>query len=296
MSNRCFVTNFDENYFEYACVLLRSLGNHYKKPIKVICMVPYDLRLREQEAIEAVDREHLDIEFRTADKFDSYVQDDRWSINFHNTHHTRTALIKLFISSICHDYDEAVYVDSDAFITADPTDFIEHKLYGQKIVAYAEDTMTAAIDIGHPERAYFNSGVFIADLNAWREGKLEEAFTEWAAENHANATHMPFAIEQTAFNAILYENWFPMSGNFNCFDSFSSMNQIYKNPVIVHFRGPAKPWTDNINYDRDRGPYDLEWRRVYDEVWGIENLWRPNLDPPDPTMATAEYDDIEVKR
>lgn len=121
-----------------------------------------------------------------------------------------------------------------------------------------------------PERAYFNNGVFVTDLNYWRQNSIEDKIVEWLLKNETGPL-----VEQTAMNYVLYEEWFPMSPNFNCRDSKIFEHHLYYlDPTIVHFLGPTKPWTPDETLDSERGPWDKEWVQAYARVWGLDNFWR----------------------
>lgn len=275
---RCLATSFDKNYMKYACVMLQSFADSYKKQIDVVCMVPSEMANSkcEAEIASAIDAPHLSIKCRSSERYEELIQSRDWE-RVANPHASNAALLKVFVSSICREYDSVAYIDPDCLIRKDPTNFIEHELYGKKIVAYAEHGFGADRDLKMPERAYFNNGVFVTDLNYWRDAKVEDQIVTWMLENETGPL-----IEQTAMNFVLYEEWFPMSPNFNCRDSRLSEHSLYYlDPTIVHFLGPIKPWIADPNVDSKRGPWDIHWRRMYNKIWGMENFSRaPYKVPP----------------
>lgn len=278
MKTRCFVTIFDDRYYEYGAVLLQSLADNYKKPLDVICIVDNqvynaDDGLMRTKFLEALnDADHLNIIFKVPENSDAIMDATNRGEKF-PPYISEVALHKLNLASICHEYEEAVFVDSDCLFVRDATKLIEHPLY-RPIVALPETSLVAERDLGMPERAYFNNGVFITDLAFWRDNDIEAKFLNWLNNNDPG-----LAIEQTAMNAVLFEDWFPMTNNFNYWDGFTwALGRSYPNPVLVHFLGHVKPWTENHDYDPERGPHDVVWRRVYDRVWGIENFWTQDLD------------------
>ena len=278
MGTRCFVTIFDDQYYEYGAVLLQSLADNYKKELDVICIVNHQI-IKDREGkmpsnlVEALTgADHLNIMFRVPENSDAIMGSTNRGEKFPE-YISEVALHKLNLASICHDYEEAVFVDADCLFVRDATKLIEHPLY-RPIVALPETSLVAERDLGMPERAYFNNGVFVTDLDFWRSNEIEAKFLDWLRDNDSG-----LAIEQTTMNAVLFEHWFPMTNNFNYWDGFTwALHRSYPNPVLVHFLGHIKPWTDNHDYDPERGPHDVVWRRVYNRVWGIENFWRKDLD------------------
>lgn len=271
MTTRCFVTSFDRKYHQYGTVLLQSLADNYKEPLDVICIVADDLM--NDGTLELVksklkNADHLNIMFRESGHVDEKTAKP-WDII--TGYISPIILDKVWIAEICHDYDEAVYADGDCLFVKDATKFINHPLHaGAKIIAMPEQSNIAASDLGQPERAYFNNGVFITDLNYWRENDLGAKMTHWMLTEETGS-----CPEQTAMNLFLHDVWFPMSPNFNYWDSFSwpGLRYAYPEPILIHFLGPIKPW-NKVPDDTiiARGPHDKIWKQVYDRVWGIDNL------------------------
>lgn len=107
-------------------------------------------------------------------------------------------------------------------------------------------------ELGLPADAeYFNGGMLVIDVNAWREQKLANQFFE-CLDNHRE--HVLW-WDQYALNVVLAGAWrsldlrwnqgahlfvYPDAGD-SPFDSFTH-RQIVDDPWIVHFCSPDKPW------------------------------------------------------
>jgi lipopolysaccharide biosynthesis glycosyltransferase len=175
MPSRCLVTSFDRKYYKYAAVMLQSLAQNYKKPLDVVCIVTPDLL--EDDTLDRiktrlVGADHLNIIFRASNNQEA--KDAKpW---FEITNYISGIIIdKVSIGEICHDYDEAVYVDGDCLFVRDATKFVNHPLHaGAKIIAMPEQSMVAERDLGKPEMAYFNNGVFVTDT-----ATVEQMLRHW---------------------------------------------------------------------------------------------------------------------
>ena len=274
MTSRCFVTSFDQKYYKYATVMLQTLADNYKKPLDVVCIVTQDLIDNNTLSLikSKLNRaEHLNIIFRASKNNREVITAKPWEKI--SVYLSSMIIEKILISSICHDYDEAVYVDGDCIFTQNATKFIEHPFHANsKIIALPEQSMLAAIDLKSPERAYFNNGVFVTDLNYWRENKIEEKIVNWLINEETGS-----CPEQTAMNVFLHDVWFPLSPNFNYWDSFSTdgLKMSYPEPTIVHFVGPIKPWNwlDDDTIIK-RGPHDKLWKYIYNQLWNIETVYK----------------------
>lgn len=276
MPSRCFVTHFDQKYAEYATVMLQTLAHNYKQPLDVICLVSSDLLNNgtlELIKSKLIDADHLNIMFRSSGGT-KVGEAKPWD---EITGYLSSIIIdKVLISSLCPEYDEAVYVDGDCIFARNATKFIEHPLPGNsKIVAMPEQSIVPARDLNKPEMSYFNNGVFITDLNYWRENNLEELMLDWMLKNTTGP-----CPEQTAMNVYLHDVWFPLSPNFNYWDSFSwpGLLMSYPEPVVIHFVGPIKPW-NNLPDDTviKRGPHDRLWKYIYNQIWGLDNLYKKEV-------------------
>jgi len=55
------VTSFDEKYFDYACVPIKTLGMNYSRSekLKVCCLVPENLQERESEFIKIINQDQF---------------------------------------------------------------------------------------------------------------------------------------------------------------------------------------------------------------------------------------------
>lgn len=272
MTSRCFVTHFDKKYYRYATVLLQTLADNYKKPIDVICIVSREVKESDVPDLiksKLANASHLNIQFRSPEN-DYVAKAKPWE---EITGYLSGSIIeKVFIASICKEYDEAVYADGDCIFVSDATKFIEHPFpNNSKIVALPEQSMIAERDLKKPEIAYFNNGVFITDLNYWRKNDLEKKMLKWML-NEKTGT----CPEQTAMNVFLYDVWFPLSPNFNYWDSFSwpGLKISYPHPTLIHFVGPIKPWnSEPDNTVVKRGPHDRLWKYLYNQLWGEEGLY-----------------------
>ena len=72
------VTSFDENYFNYACVPIKTLGQNYsgKEKLHIRCLVPQSLLEQQEKFINIVDEDALDIKFDCSDRYLSLEKED----------------------------------------------------------------------------------------------------------------------------------------------------------------------------------------------------------------------------
>ena len=235
------VTSFDEKYFKYACVPIKTLGMNYSRSekLKVRCLVPENLQERESEFIKIINQENLDIKFVTSKK---YIEFTESGYAFEKEYITKNMHHRLFLGSTFSNYDKAIYIDPDTIILRDVAPLLDYEIYSP-ISAVVEYTGMSFRTFNEKDYPYFNNGVFIANLDYWRKENLEDQFVDWIKEN--GPTECP---EQDAMNFVFRNKWAPLPLTFNLLAfkliEDSKLAENYPQPLVVHFVGNYKPWND----------------------------------------------------
>jgi lipopolysaccharide biosynthesis glycosyltransferase len=92
-----------------------------------------------------------------------------------------------------------------------------------------------------PEAPYFNSGVLLVNLDAWRTRDLGREILDWIA---ANPDKIELA-DQDAINAVLWEAITPLPDRWNLQVGLNSgplPEHRLTSAALLHFNGPRKPW------------------------------------------------------
>ena len=240
----CFVTSFDEKYYNISMVAVKSLGENSQDKIDLVCLVPPSLMHRQDEYANAIGQKNLNISFRCDQRFVDTYDDDMQS-----GYITISCNHRIFIASICQEYSKAIYFDPDTIILRDLSPIINYK-FNTIISALQEFSDMNVNTFNNPDRPYFNNGVFIVNLDKWRDNDIESKLLGW--QHVHGITSCP---EQDAMNAILVNDWTPMPVSFNAFAYLYQVNQVFasqnSNPMIVHFVGPDKPWNSPEGKYRD---------------------------------------------
>ena len=134
----------------------------------------------------------------------------------------------------------------------------------------------------NPAAEYFNSGVMLLDLNAWRSERLDEAFLKCLAENRPYI----WCWDQYALNVVLAGRWKALPLRWNqgthVFEYPSiahtpldptAFREALDNPAVIHFTTEFKPWSF-----RSRHPHrEAFFAALRETAWSD---WRPQA-PPD---------------
>lgn len=224
-----------------------------------------------------------------------------------------TTLARLLIGSLLPEQVErALYLDADTVVLDDLQDLFDKPLGDCIAAAAPEPTIYPQVkaEIGLAEKEpYFNAGVLLLNLSAWRaEGMEEQGFAYYREKNGK----LPFN-DQDIINHVLRGRIAPLPQRFNFFSNYHyfhyrtllqyapwyaafetahSFHQAGAHPALVHFAGDERPWiAGNCNWFRQAyrlylnttpwaGEPDEEGKRLYMLLYHLMNLatwWCPAL-------------------
>ena len=175
-------------------------------------------------------------------------------------HQSVATYARLLMPSLVRDLKQCLYVDCDVLFTDDCS-----QLWKQGIEAIRATPAAAIQDYGYARQAnapglqrtletgeadatatYFNAGVLMMDLDAWREQELGERILKRATEEPGGFEN----VDQDAINLTLGRRIAPLDSRWNVqLDAVWSRPSIQSeraaavsDPGLLHFTGPRKPW------------------------------------------------------
>jgi len=148
------------------------------------------------------------------------------------------------------DASRALYFDTDILFQGDITELWTTDFEGHPVAAVQDqiiptidsdcgviDWESKGFESGEP---YFNSGVLVMDLDAWRKRSITESCIETALRFIDRFEGPPPLHDQYALNAVLYRDWKPLSLRWNTFAQ--KIKGELKDTIVVHFAGAHKPF------------------------------------------------------
>ena len=178
--------------------------------------------------------------------------------------------------------DRVVFLDADVLVLDDPAELWRADLGPCPLGAVLDQAIPrcgaprGVREWGRrgipPDAPYFNAGVMVVSLGAWRERMVAERALEYLAHRKPRGSF----LHQEALNAALWGDWAPLEARWNLIASLAG--RAYGNPLgdarpgIVHFAGRFKPWRGRI-----AGPFDDAYRAVLEEVEAIVGPARRGL-------------------
>ncbi|MGN9867046.1 glycosyltransferase family 8 protein [Bacillus swezeyi] len=190
------------------------------------------------------------------------VEKSQYDRAIESSHITKAAYYRISIPDLIQDQSvkRMIYIDCDALVLEDIS-----KLWNKDIApCYA----AAVEDAGQHERLkkmkisdeakYFNSGIMIIDMEAWRKNNISKKVIDFIQNN---GEEMFVFHDQDALNAILYHQWHELHPRWNAqthiilkektpaslLDKKRYM-ETRANPAIVHFCGGNKPWNSQTSH------------------------------------------------
>jgi lipopolysaccharide biosynthesis glycosyltransferase len=141
---------------------------------------------------------------------------------------------------------------------------------------------------------YFNSGILVIDLARWRQENLTDQLLDCL---HQNREHVLW-WDQYALNVVLAGKWGELDPRWNqlamihTFPSWqtspldeATYRRIVREPWIVHFASPSKPW----HYGNSHPRRDLYFQYLDQTAWAT---WRPKRPP----FSLSEWQYARIRR
>lgn len=178
---------------------------------------------------------------------------------------------KLYLDQLLpNTIEKVIYLDSDVLVVGDLTNLWNYDLKGKCAAAVVDCLGEKYYNLLglNKNSKYYNSGVILEDLNAWREQKIGDKVRKYIAENGGYV----FFMEQTAFNGGLQDGIVMLHPKYNVytmlkyldyeeiiklrkvkrFYSKEEIKEALENPVILHltntFLLPNRAWYFNSKH------------------------------------------------
>jgi lipopolysaccharide biosynthesis glycosyltransferase len=147
---------------------------------------------------------------------------------------------RLFVADVAPEgVDVALFLDVDLVVTGSLKELALIDMSDEYICAVSEtsvgDNIERLNELGVPVKSYFNAGVQLINMKAWREEKLREKFIV-IADKYGNKLKW---VDQDILNIYFANKWQPLDKKYNAIHLLKALPQT---PVIVHYNTFSKPW------------------------------------------------------
>ena len=216
---------------------------------------------------------------------------DNWELNFikiknifknfpTNKNLPHSTYIRLIFPSLFKNYSKIIYLDGDTIILKDLLSMYNINIKQYYFVGQFHNGAKDEKFLKYSKH-YINAGVLLINLLQQREDEAEEKILKWGEENKKILTFKDQTIINYCFIdkvGLLPPEYGILSNPFNFYikrtKNFklgkfnrSEYEKAYKNPIIVHFHGPRKPWMENSK----KRYYRNDWW-VYAKLSGIYDI------------------------
>ena len=190
---------------------------------------------------------------------------DRFSRVQVGGHMTTPTYYRLNLPSLLPQYDKILYIDGDTVVNKDlwelfDTDINEYYIAGVLDLVFAnnraDDNSQYAKKLGiYNMGRYINAGLIFMNTRIMREEKLEKMFLEYIPTLSKRGLGLQ---DQDTINAVCYEKIKLLNPTYNAqlivdwpktlpnyamdFCSQEEWDSFLKNPIVLHWNGPNKPW------------------------------------------------------
>lgn len=165
-----------------------------------------------------------------------------------NVHVSSAAIFKFKLPELFPDLDRILYLDGDIVVCGDLSELWRMEM-GSAYVAAVEDTQarrfggkTLKERIDYPYERYFNSGVMLVNLAAWRQDGIGDKLLDYRL--HGKNDFM----DQDALNSVLGGRAVFLDMCYNTlatclrYEEESTRRQKESGAVIYHYASSEKPW------------------------------------------------------
>src|SRR4051812_18120600 len=176
-----------------------------------------------------------------------YQIGDSLAVNPHllaRRHLNQTAYARLLLGELLpRDVRRVIYLDCDVICTGAISPLWrlgETVPISRAVIDRAGDGWKAALGLP-PGAQYFNSGMLLIDVEAWRREGLGRKLLDWIA---ANPDKISLA-DQDAINAVLSDALTPLPERWNLQIGLNSgplPEERLASAALLHYNGPRKPW------------------------------------------------------
>lgn len=157
--------------------------------------------------------------------------------------------LRFLLPEVLGEYDQAVYLDCDTLVFSDLAEIV-HLPMTEPVSAVVNDEAEVGycdVVLGFKKGEYFNAGIMIMDLNAFRAQDISEKCISYL-NTHPDAKYQ----DEEALNVVLRGHWCRLPLKWNLQWKLHELKKTenapdaekfaFSNEGILHYAGNEKPW------------------------------------------------------
>lgn len=172
--------------------------------------------------------------------------------------YSKDIYLRLWVDELFEEFspEKVLYLDADTIVVGSLQDLWAIELGDNLIAAVDIPDSTSHVRCHLPlEKGYFNSGVLLFNVPAWRNEKCLEKIIDFLHENKEIALNP----DQDALNGLFHDRRITLDYIYNAISPFfrqsgfpsiakEHLDRIRLEVKIVHFNGKARPWIYGCNH------------------------------------------------
>ena len=242
----------DDNFAPYLAVSIASLIKNTNSCVAIHIIGNLSDEVKQALKIHVKDKAELNFV-----AFDTSIAQSELSERYHGRLNGIT-FIRYALAEILPQLTKVIYLDADILVTGDIKALWEQST-GDNLVGVVEDhslmSQNRPEKLGLTQGTYFNAGVMLIDLVAWRENDTFQQLTRV----HSSKKQWEYN-DQDVLNKVLDGKSLYLDAKFNA-QTYTLMHLDVPSPIVVHFTGQEKPWHFSSMH-----PYTSQYRAFYENV------------------------------
>lgn len=255
----------DDNYAPFLAVTFKSILDNASKDFSYkFYVLTTDLSSNYEKRIKEFESEDVKVEF-------IFLKDtiEKIKAKFHlRDYYSIETYYRFFIANMFPQYDKVLYCDCDVIVLGDIAELYNHNIDKYLVGACPEEVMTEVKIFGdYVEQAldvdcekYFNAGVMLMNLKAFREENIEEKFFDMLQKYTFRVTQDEDYLNVLCKGKVklFHLGWNKTAFKNKKFDD--------KDLRLIHYKIHWKPWHyDGVLYENHFWDYAKQ-TSFYEEI------------------------------
>lgn len=267
----------DDNYVPFLAVAIKSLTLNASKEYFYNIHILYDsLSEQGRKILEANTSSNSKIIY---DDVSSYIEKIRTRLDATlRDYYTASIFYRLFIAALYPEYKKAIYLDCDITVIGDISKLYNIDL-GDNILGVVPDDVIASDvrfqlyseeAVGIKYTRYFNSGILLMNLEAYRKEQIKERFVYYLVKYNFET----ICPDQDYLNLLCKDKVLYIERGW---DRMSTDEDYDGELYIIHYNNFRKPWCyDDVCYQKYFWEY-AKYTTVYQELVDMKNNFTPEM-------------------
>lgn len=233
------------------CTSIVSLADNVNKNycLKIYILYSEDNLTQENRIIisNIVKKYNIEIEFLciTSNAYENFIIPEGygWSVEI---------FYRLFLASLLPDVEKIIYLDSDTIILSDISELYNTNIDHHCVAAIENYNKESVLKeycsrLGLDSK-YFNSGVLLMNLNAFRKESIETKLFDFAKNN----SDIILCPDQDILNVVLKDRVKYLDISWNAQNIHDNIPIKANKIKIYHYSGALKPWNEDYSFKNEK--------------------------------------------